>query len=158
DPLHRGDGPGGRAIDPGWLRRARRAGPARSGAREPELSRPRRRGSEPGGSDLRGPLRPLLLGRRGSAPPRGGRSGGSERGSRRLRGRGGPSEGNRRGASQGPGTRSGIIAGTVPPAGSTRFQRILFHGRPAGELLSLLPGETLEARPFDAGAWRLSEG
>jgi HD-GYP domain-containing protein (c-di-GMP phosphodiesterase class II) len=46
----------------------------------------------------------------------------------------------------------------VPPAGSTRFQRILFHGRPAGDLLSLLPEEALEARRFDAGGCRLAHG
>jgi len=44
----------------------------------------------------------------------------------------------------------------VPEAGSPRFQRVLFHGKPVGELLFLLPEEKLKARPFDAKTWRLA--
>ncbi|MGH9368064.1 MAG: HD-GYP domain-containing protein [Thermoanaerobaculia bacterium] len=36
----------------------------------------------------------------------------------------------------------------MPPAESTGFRRVLFHGRPAGEPLSLLREEAIEARPF----------
>ena len=42
-------------------------------------------------------------------------------------------------------------------AGSLRFKRVLFHGKPAGELLFLLPEEKLKPRPFDANAWRLAD-
>src|SRR5215468_10339957 len=44
------------------------------------------------------------------------------------------------------------------PEAAPRFQRVLFHGKPAGELLFLLPEEKLRPRAFDAGTWRLADG
>jgi HD-GYP domain-containing protein (c-di-GMP phosphodiesterase class II) len=43
----------------------------------------------------------------------------------------------------------------VPEAGSPRFHRVLFQGKPVGEVLFLLPEEKLERRPFGS-AWRLA--
>jgi HD-GYP domain-containing protein (c-di-GMP phosphodiesterase class II) len=45
----------------------------------------------------------------------------------------------------------------VPPTKLTGFRRILFHGRPAVEPLSLLGSEAIEARPFRPESFRLAD-
>ncbi|HEY7111742.1 MAG TPA: HD domain-containing phosphohydrolase [Thermoanaerobaculia bacterium] len=45
----------------------------------------------------------------------------------------------------------------MPPAESTQFRRVLFHGRPAEALLARLSGEGVEARTFRADSFRLAD-
>lgn len=44
----------------------------------------------------------------------------------------------------------------VPSSPTRGFRRALFYGRPVAELLSLLPEEHLEARPFQPWSWSLA--
>jgi HD-GYP domain-containing protein (c-di-GMP phosphodiesterase class II) len=45
----------------------------------------------------------------------------------------------------------------VPEAPAARFQKVLFHGKPVGELLFLLAEEKLQPVPFDPKGWRLKD-
>lgn len=45
----------------------------------------------------------------------------------------------------------------MPEAAAARFQKVLLHGKPVGELLFLLPDEKLKAGRFDPNGWRLND-
>jgi len=46
----------------------------------------------------------------------------------------------------------------MPSGDAAVFQRVLFHGRPVGELLSFLAGEEIKPIPFRPFEWRLGGG
>ncbi|MGH9399459.1 MAG: hypothetical protein ACRD00_03760, partial [Thermoanaerobaculia bacterium] len=45
----------------------------------------------------------------------------------------------------------------MPEAPAARFQKVLFHGKPVGELLFLLAEEKLQPGRFDPKSWRLKD-
>lgn len=45
----------------------------------------------------------------------------------------------------------------MPASEPGLFRRVLFHGRPVDELLTSLPADRVEARPFQPHAWNLAE-
>ncbi len=45
----------------------------------------------------------------------------------------------------------------MPPTEPTGFRRVLFHGRPVADVLSLLPKEPIEARPFRPESFALAD-